>query len=269
MSKPAPEPCYSSISIESRAYHLRFGWTGWFSDTADLLKHGNDAIERARPLWEEDGIRVLECRWDPAYVQMLCSVQPKVSPTFFTGRIKGRLQHAFRSLSYPVEFQRKVSFRTIGENRRDQVESYIAKQVSKECFADSRFESLVQKYTCQFSDVDLSRPTETVRGRYWYNLHLVLVMQDRARFIDAESLEKLSGWCGAIAAKKGYQISWQSVMPDHIHLSLRGNIEHGPEEIALGFMNNLVYAFGQNPIFSYGYYVGSFGEYDMGAIREK
>jgi REP element-mobilizing transposase RayT len=42
---------------------------------------------------------------------------------------------------------------------------------------------------------------------------------------------------------------------------------NSPEEIALGFMNYLAHAFGQKPIWQAGYYVGSFGEYDMGAVR--
>ena len=56
-------------------------------------------------------------------------------------------------------------------------------------------------------------------------------------------------------------------MPDHVHLALRGNIEQSPEEIALAVMNNLAYAFGQNPIWQASYYVATFSEYDMGAVR--
>jgi hypothetical protein len=53
-----------------------------------------------------------------------------------------------------------------------------------------------------------------------------------------------------------------------LHLALRGNIEHAPEAIALSLMNNLAYAAGQKPLWEYGYYAGSFGEYDMNAVRE-
>ena len=42
-------------------------------------------------------------------------------------------------------------------------------------------------------------------------------------------------------------------MPDHLHLALRGNIEQCLEEIALAMMNNLAYAFGQNPIWQSSY----------------
>ena len=56
-------------------------------------------------------------------------------------------------------------------------------------------------------------------------------------------------------------------MPDHLHLALRGNIEQSPEEIALAMMNNLAYGFGQNPIWQSSYYAGTFGDYDMDAVR--
>jgi hypothetical protein len=51
-------------------------------------------------------------------------------------------------------------------------------------------------------------------------------------------------------------------------LALRGNVEETPEAIALALMNNLAYALGQRPVWRCGYYVGTFGEYDMNAVRD-
>ncbi len=48
---------------------------------------------------------------------------------------------------------------------------------------------------------------------------------------------------------------------------LRGAIEHSPQDIALAFLNNLSYAMGRYALWQYGYYAGTFGEYDMGAVR--
>lgn len=58
-------------------------------------------------------------------------------------------------------------------------------------------------------------------------------------------------------------------MPDHVHIALRGNIEHAPETIALSFMNNLAYSLGQKAIWESSYYAGTFGEYDMQMVRER
>jgi REP element-mobilizing transposase RayT len=102
---------------------------------------------------------------------------------------------------------------------------------------------------------------------YWYNLHLVLVVEHRNRFTDEASLRTIGEWCSRIAKKKRYAIATRSVMPDHLHLALRGNIEQSPEETALAMMNNLAFAFGQSPIWQSSYYAGTFGEYDMDAVR--
>jgi hypothetical protein len=59
------------------------------------------------------------------------------------------------------------------------------------------------------------------------------------------------------------------VLPDHLHLALRGAITHSPEEIAFSFLNNLAYALGQRPWWQAGYYAGTFGEYSMAAVRPK
>ena len=41
------------------------------------------------------------------------------------------------------------------------------------------------------------------------------------------------------------------------------------QEVALAFQNNLAYALGQARIWADTYYVGTFGEYDMSAVRGK
>ena len=56
-------------------------------------------------------------------------------------------------------------------------------------------------------------------------------------------------------------------MPDHLHAALCGNIQHSPQEIALAFQNNLAYALGQIKLWADTFYVGTFSEYDMWAIR--
>ena len=39
----------------------------------------------------------------------------------------------------------------------------------------SRFCAMLAQFTRTFADVDLAAPTESSRGRYWYNLHVVLI----------------------------------------------------------------------------------------------
>ena len=223
--------------------------------------------EQLNEAWETDGLRVLAQNWTTNQVQFTFSVTPQISPVFFAARAKGRLQHALRLAGKSTKFSRKVAVRTIGDNTTQQVETYIRNQVKKEPLADAEFRARLQPFTTHDADVDLSKPTASNSGRYWYNLHLVLVVQGRLRFADTESLGLLPQTCGRIAERKGYLLSAVSVLPDHVHLALRGNIEQSPEEIALAYLNNLAYVMKQNAVWQYGYYVGTFSEYNMNAVR--
>ena len=261
------QPVYSPSHVPSPAYHLRYTWSGWPSSSEFPAVPSGECFQELDALWENDGMRRLEMRWCAELIQITFSVKPQVSPVFFTSRVKGRLQHAMRKSGHPTAFSRKVGFRGIGHNCTAEVEAYIKRQVEKEAFVDRRFAGFLKQFTVTHPSVSLDQPTETNSGRYWYNLHLVLVVEHRNRFTDEESLRTIDRLCSAIARKKGYAISTRSVMPDHLHLALRGNIEQSPAEIALAMMNNLAYAFGQNPIWQPSYYVGTFGDYDMDAVR--
>ncbi len=70
------------------------------------------------------------------------------------------------------------------------------------------------------------------------------------------------GVCG----KQGYLLSHAGIVSDHVHITLGGVPNQSPGEIVVRFMNNLAYREGMKQVFEFGYYVGTFGEYDLGAI---
>lgn len=92
----APQPLYTPTNLDSPAYHLRYAWTGWTSGGEFPGLPADDFWETLDSLWETDGIRRLQTHWTRQRIQFTCSVQPAIVPTRFTGRIKGRLQHALR-----------------------------------------------------------------------------------------------------------------------------------------------------------------------------
>jgi len=53
---------------------------------------------------------------------------------------------------------------------------------------------------------------------------------------------------------------------DHVHLTLGAQPKESPAEVALRYMNNLAFASGMKPIFEFGYFVGTFGEYNLKVI---
>jgi REP element-mobilizing transposase RayT len=260
-------PLYSPLHLRPPAYHLRYTWSGWASLSKFPELPPSAFWESLHAAWEKDGLRKLEQKWSSDLIQFTFSVKPQVSPVIFAARVKGRLQHALRQAGLATEFSRKVAVGTIGDNHRADVESYIERQVEKEPFADPRFKETLRQFTVADPSVDLAAATLTNSGRYWYNLHLVLVVEQRYRIADAEVLATIRDWSFKIAAAKEHGISRLSVMPDHLHASLRGNIAHSPEDVALAFLNNLAFALGQKPIWEPCYYAGTFGEYDMGAVR--
>lgn len=261
-----PRPLYEPNSLHA-THSLRYDWTGWGSGGASFPPTTPEAIRETAALWKTDGITLGEFRVNADRAQILFTTTPQVSPTVFTARVKGRLQHALRQAGMPVRFSRKVSFRSLGDNIRTAVEGYLGKQVRKEGFADPRFIARMQEYTVECEDVDIAAPTETNSGRYWYNIHLVLVVGGRARTTDYETLGRIRDTSLRVALKKGYGLKALSVMPDHLHVALRGNIEQSPEELALSFLNNIAHVLGRNRVWEDAYYVGTFSEYDVKAVR--
>jgi REP element-mobilizing transposase RayT len=262
-----PQPLYEAASLRP-AYQLRYSWTGWASNTpfpVDLLAKVLPDIE---PEWEKDGLRLLESALASGQVQLTLSATPQVAPVTLSARVKGRLQHHCRRQGKPIDFSRKLALRSLGEPTREQVEGYIRNQVPNEDLADERFRQLLQEFTVVNPEVDLAAPTPTKSGRYWYNLHLVLVTSERYRMGEGTTLAKIRDTVPRICARKGYQASTLAVMPDHLHLALRPDLSQAPEEIALAFLNNLAYVLEQRPWWQSGYYVGTFGEYGMPAVRK-
>jgi REP element-mobilizing transposase RayT len=260
------QPLYESADLRP-AYQLRYGWTGWPSQApfpTDLL---TQVIPDIAPEWEKDGFRVLESSLAQDSIQLTLSTRPNVCPVTLAGRVKGRIQHHCRRRATPVDFSRKLAVRSLGDPTRTEVEAYIRNQVPKEALADDRFQQMLTSFTVINPQVDLSQPTETNSGRYWYNLHLVLVVSERYRISDEATLAKIRDTALRICVKKGYAASALAVMPDHLHLAIRGAVTQSPEEIALSFLNNLAHALDRRPWWEAGYYAGTFGEYGMAAVR--
>ena len=184
-----PTPLYDPKIVRG-AYQLRFSWTGWPS-VPYFKQQPVELIEQTKPLWEQDGLRVLEYRWTDELVQILFSAKPTVTPVFVAARAKGRLDHALRQSRIEIPFSRKVGLRSIGDNTRRDIEAYIESQVASERFVDPSFAAMLAEFTVADLTVNLAEPSESARGRYWYNLHVVLVVDGRFRVVDPKRLSLL------------------------------------------------------------------------------
>src|SRR5207237_8121693 len=121
------------------------------------------------PWWDKCGLRLLESSLAAEQIHLTLSTTPQVAPVTLVARVKGRIQHHCRRRGRPIDFSRKLAVRSLGDPTRAQVEAYVRNQVPKEALADERFRELLSAFTVVNPDVDLSEPTESNSGRYWYN----------------------------------------------------------------------------------------------------
>jgi len=216
---------------------------------------------------ETDDVRVLERCFKPPNVWLfLLSTKPSVAPPKIIWSVKGRLQNLIRK-THPKAFRRNFSLTSIGDAKRETVETYVAGQLGHHRMADERVQDRLAQFPLTFPDVDLSQPVFSAHGQYVYNLHLVLVHQDRWCEVREDVLAATRDMILRVARGKKHRLSRVSQFADHLHLTIGCPYEASPEQVALAYLNNLAYAHGMAEVYRHGYYVGTFGEYDMGAVR--
>ena len=91
--------------------------------------------------------------------------------------------------------------------------------------------------------------------------------QARCREIREDVLGAVRAMLLRASRAKGHLLGNVGILPDHLHLEVGCSLEESPLEVALGYLNNLAYAQGMKPVYQHGFYVGTLGEYDLGAIR--
>lgn len=216
---------------------------------------------------ETDGIRVLGHRHEFSKIsQFMLSTLPQVSPSTIVQRVKGRLQYCVRD-KRPKALRGNFALRSVGNESREVVEQYVAKQVQHHPMADPRVVERLQRVQILNPEIDLRKPQRTSQGLYWYNLHLVLVHRDRWMDIREEMLQAIRAMILRASVAKGYLLSRGGILPDHVHLTLGCPFDVAPLDVALGFLNNLAYARGMKPAYQYGGFIGTFGEYDNRAVK--
>jgi REP element-mobilizing transposase RayT len=257
-----PDPIYTRDNC-TPAYQLR--WSLTLFSTVDIPPPNTwhnqlaDAVER-------DGVRLLELQYKPPNSHLfLLSTKPAVRPRDIVKSVKGRLQHELQA-TIPKAFRRHFSLGSVGNVRREVIERYVADQLGHHRMADDRVQDLLAEFQLTFPGVDLSTPQRSTHGQYVHNLHLAMVHYDRWCEVRRDRLETTRDMVLRVARAKGHRLSRVSLYADHLHVTLGCGYEESPEAVALGYVNNLAYAHGMTELFSRGYYVGTFGEYDMGVI---
>ena len=255
-------PIYTPQNVNP-AYQLNWGLTIFWREHP---VPDSDWLSPLQTATKPDGVRVLKHRTTTGNAsQYFVSTRPHVSPAQMIRSVKGRLQYLVRE-QQPKAFQRNYAVRSIGAATRSVVEDYVAKQMDHHPMADPRVQDLFLHYQKTCPDADLSQPVRSAHGQYWYNLHLVLVNDHRWMEIRPSVLDKLSRMIERVEAKYGHRLSTVALLADHIHLTLGCLTDQSPKEVALSYLNNCAHTVGMKPIFQFGYYSGTIGEYDRGSV---
>lgn len=255
-------PLYTAANCKP-AYELRWS-LALFAKTS--LPSADGWFDRLRARTEPDGVRLLETHFKaPSTWFFLVSTQPRVAPAQIIKSVKGRLQNLIQD-AVPKAFRRNFSLTSVGHARREVVEKYVSSQLGHHRMADAAVQRRFEEFQLSFAGVDLSQPQLSSHGRYLVNLHLVLVHGDRWHDVSRDRTQNTCDMVQAVAAKKERRLSRLSLFADHLHLTLGCRYDQSPQDVALAYLNNLAYAHGMQALYSFSYYVGTFGEYDMGAI---
>jgi REP element-mobilizing transposase RayT len=218
---------------------------------------------------EADGIRLLGHRFlEPRTSQFVVSTQPHVAPLTIIQRVKGRLQYLVRA-QLPKPLQRNYAVRSFGRVTRETVEAYVASQLEHHKMADPRFENRLRRLQIVHDEIDLSQARQTSHGLYWYNLHVVLVHRERSAETREDVLQRVRDMMVRVCAAKGWLLSRAGILPDHVHLALGCSIDISQVDVALALLNNLAYVHDMRPVFQFGGFIGTFGEYDQRAVHSE
>jgi len=262
----SPEPSFD-LSNTSCVHNLFYSWHGVLGKMKNFPQNTPEIIKQCIPLWTNDGFDFIHFKNKNPVLQILCKTQPNISPEKFSQKIKGRLTYAFKHSSAYLKFSRALGFRSLGFNTSEIVKKYIKGQIDKKNLADNRYKEILKQFSQYDNSISFTDPHKNKRSRYWYNIHLVIVIANRQSPITKNTtFNKIKNLIPAIATKHEHKIADFAIMPDHIHIAIQANPEKNPYEIGLSFLNNLAYAMNMRYFWRNEFYVGTFSEYSLNSL---
>jgi REP element-mobilizing transposase RayT len=86
--------------------------------------------------------------------------------------------------------------------------------------------------------------------------------------LSSASLERVRNVAKATAERHHLLLSRIGLLDDHLHLIVGIPATLDPCSVVLSFMNNTAWVFGLQPVLWHSCYVGTIGEYDLGAVQD-
>lgn len=246
---------------------LRYAFSTW--TTLNLSVNTlQDVIQRTEALLALDDLKLLEHRISENQIQFLLSARPSHSPVHLTKVTKAKLVLAFSQENIYKSLTREFALRSVGENTTRDLEHYLREQVNRRTFVDDRFADSLRPYSKEY-DIDLEKCAATKYGHYWYDLHLVLGTNDRYDVALPEVWHEIVQASESWHQEQGHRLKAISLLPDHVHLLLRPNLNTSPYLVGEGLIERLNQVKIMRNIYHSTFYVGTHGIYAMNAIRNQ
>ncbi|MEN8253870.1 MAG: transposase [Verrucomicrobiota bacterium] len=248
------------------AYDIHYSWIGWPTQNTFFPEVAPpDLFVNLAAAFRADELELESRKWNPKSIHLSFRAPPTLAPVWITQRAKGRLDHALRQAGTNTSFSRKVGLRAFGHNQTKRVEAYVRDQLKHIDLADPRYRKTLASAAINNPTADLSVPVSSSHGRYWYNLHLVFVVAERYRIGNPAFLQQLRERINTLCSDLECVLKRAAVMPDHLHIALKGNPKLSPSQIAVELQNATAQV-ARCRLWDEKFYAGTFGEYDCGAI---
>jgi REP element-mobilizing transposase RayT len=247
------------------AHDIHYSWTGWSSEEYFPATLPEGMLLHLAGALAKDNLQMESQVWRSDEVHLSVAAPPDAAPTWISQRVKGRVDHALRQHGVALSFSRKVSLRAFGHNRTTVVDKYVRDQLENVDLADPRYRQTLAAAAVNDPAVDLSAAVSSRHGQYWYGLHVVLVVARRHRIGQREFLAGLRDRGIQAARVRDCGVKRVAIMPDHMHVAVRGAPGLSPLEIALGIQEETAGVAGCR-LWEDNFYVGTFGDYDCGAV---
>ena len=247
--------------------NLNLGWTGHFAEAWPGAAVFSTPSPELLQALAGDGIVVQAARFTEASVQIVVELSEDIPSRLLAQRLKGRLQHDLkpRAAGFPG-FARNFLLRTLGQNTKDIVTSYIRGQVGRSDLVDPLYRERLQAL-CFHSDEGAPFRSSHA-GVHDLFAHIVLVAGARYRMSSEEArlvFDALKSACLSTGLMP-YEIS---MMPDHAHLLVRYPSDAGAEEVIERLKVASGKLFGRSAFWSGGGYFGTVGPYPLRIALER
>lgn len=248
-------------------YCLRYAYSTWTTQKLSI-KVLEDVIQQTEILFASDNLKILEQRVEGSQIQLLLSARPNHSPIDLSKITKAKLSVAFSQQKIYKSITREFALRSVGENTSQDLEHYLREQVNRRNFVDDRFADSLRPFSKEYA-VDLEKCEATKYGHYWYDLHVVLGTNDRYSVALPEIWEAIVQASELWHQEQGHQLKSISLLPDHVHLLVRPNLNTSPYQLGEGLIERLNRVKIMQNIYHPTFYVATHGTYAMNAIRNQ